>query len=32
MERIVNATNKHNEFLHELGLAPLPLVNQRIDT
>lgn len=31
-ERIVNATNKHNEFLQELGLAPLPLVNQRIDT
>lgn len=31
-ERIVTATNKHNEFLQELGLAPLPLVNQRIDT
>ncbi|NTW87931.1 MAG: type I restriction-modification system subunit M [Desulfobulbaceae bacterium] len=24
-ERIVKATNKHNEFLKELGLAPLPL-------
>ncbi len=24
-ERIVNATNKHNEFLKELGLAPLPV-------
>ncbi|MBL1275658.1 MAG: type I restriction-modification system subunit M [Ectothiorhodospiraceae bacterium] len=24
---IVNATNKHNEFLNELGLAPLPLGN-----
>ncbi|MGB7510257.1 MAG: type I restriction-modification system subunit M [Pelodictyon phaeoclathratiforme] len=31
-ERIVTATNKHNQFLQELGLAPLPLVNQRIDT
>ena len=27
-ERIVNATNKHNEFLKELGLAPLPIGKQ----
>ncbi|MCF6325583.1 MAG: type I restriction-modification system subunit M, partial [Gammaproteobacteria bacterium] len=26
---IVNATNKHNEFLNELGLAPLPLGNEK---
>ena len=24
-ERIVNATNKHNQFLKELGLPPLPI-------
>ena len=27
-ERIVNATNKHNEFLKELGLDPLPVGKQ----
>jgi len=30
-ERIVKATNKHNEFLKELGLSPLPLANQGKD-
>ncbi|NMW19837.1 MAG: hypothetical protein HKK66_12660 [Chlorobiaceae bacterium] len=27
-ERIVQATSKHNEFLKELGLPPLPLANE----
>ena len=27
-ERIVNATNKHNQFLKELWLAPLPIGRQ----
>jgi len=27
-ERIVKATSKHNEFLKELGLPPLPLANE----
>ena len=31
-ERMVNATNKHNEFLKELGLNLLPVGNQRTDT
>ena len=26
---IVNATNKHNAFLKELGLAPLPLAGEK---
>ena len=30
-ERIVKATSKHNEFLKELGLPPLPLTNEGID-
>ena len=30
-ERIVKTTNKHNEFLKELGLPLLPLVNQGRD-
>ena len=31
-ERIVKATNKHNEFLKELGLSPLPLANEGLST
>ncbi len=31
-ERMVSATNKHNEFLKELGLNLLPVGNQRTDT
>ena len=27
-ERIVQATSKHNEFLKELGLPPLPIANE----
>ena len=27
-KRIVDATEKHNEFLKELGLPPLPLAGQ----
>ncbi|MBI3561298.1 MAG: type I restriction-modification system subunit M [Gammaproteobacteria bacterium] len=30
--KIVAATNKHNEFLNELGLPPLPLANQKAET
>ena len=31
-KNIVQATQKHNEFLKELGLPPLPLANQKKDT
>jgi len=31
-ERIVKATSKHNEFLKELGLPPLPLANEGLST
>ena len=31
-ERIVNATNKHNQFLKELGLPPLPVGKQGIES
>lgn len=30
-KNIVGATNKHNKFLDELGLSPLPIVNEKTD-
>ena len=30
-KNIVNATNKHNEYLKELGLPPLPLTSQKTE-